>query len=165
MKPSRTHVRRFLAVLTLFTLAFIFGNSILSAEVSVKISTGLMTSLGGEAEGKNVSNPPAVPASESGNGVFYLRKLGHFSEFLVLGGEISLLLLLYGIPGREGLLLLCSGGLLVPLLDETIQIFSKRNPRVQDLWIDIAGYMTGALLAFLVWLVGVGFGKRKERSR
>lgn len=131
MKLSRNHARIILTLLTIFILlmlAFIWGNSILPAQLSSAISSFVAKLLGGEVAEMHV------------------RKAGHFTEFFLLGGGLGLFFTLKGTRGREKALFLSFLALFVPLMDETIQMFNDRGPQVRDIWIDIAGYTCGCLL-------------------
>ena len=84
-----------------------------------------------------------------------VRKTAHVTEYLTMG--LLMALALGGVfPLREkgARLLLLGGG--VALLDETIQIFSKRTSSVSDVWIDLAGFVAGCLLWELIrfWKAG-----------
>ena len=41
-------------------------------------------------------------------------------------------------------------GLLIPVIDETLQIFSDRGSALTDVWIDVCGYVVGVALACTV---------------
>ncbi len=126
-----------LLVLIGLTLAFIWGNSALSREQSTQISNFVMRLLG-----RSLS--PQRP-----NDVFAVRKAGHLLEFLALGGELALLTAVKKIPFSTAWPRLLCGGLLFPLLDETIQMTNDRSPMVRDIWIDFAGFACGCALALL----------------
>ena len=78
----------------------------------------------------------------------FVRKLAHFTEFAVLG---LLAGILFG--GRcqhlwTGLLFAAMTGAATALCDETIQLFvAGRTGQIPDIWIDVAGATTGAVLA------------------
>lgn len=73
-----------------------------------------------------------------------VRKLAHVMEYLTLG-FLALLLLAQGDLRRWKTLV--NVGLSVSLIDETIQIFTKRTSIVMDVWIDMFGFAVGVLLA------------------
>lgn len=131
---------RLCRVLLVLNVAFIWGNSAMTAEISSAIS-GLV--------GHVLEMLFRLPMGAEGSGHGLLRKLAHFSEFACLGG------LLYwraGLAGKRGktLVALAAGGvLLTACIDETIQIFVPgRSSSLIDVWIDTAGGMAGMLLAF-----------------
>lgn len=113
-------------------LVFIWGNSLMPAKVSSAFSALVTKLLGGNFAEKHV------------------RKAGHFTEFFLLGAFFYLFFTLKGKKGKEKVFPLSFLALLVPLIDETIQIFNDRGPMVQDIWIDIAGYTCGCLLVLLI---------------
>lgn len=123
------------AILIVLNLAFIWGNSLLPGQESGEISSGLLLWL------KDMF--PVL----MGMGEFLLRKLGHFSEFAMLGLLLCAFLREWGQTGihRITMPLLC--GVLAAMCDETIQTFvPDRGPSVIDVWIDTSGVITGILL-------------------
>lgn len=123
------------AILIVLNLAFIWGNSLLPGQESGEISSGLLQWL------KDMF--PVL----MGMGEFLLRKLGHFSEFAMLGLLLCAFFRECGQTGihRITMPLLC--GTLAAMCDETIQTFvPDRGPSVIDVWIDTSGVMTGILL-------------------
>lgn len=81
-----------------------------------------------------------------------LRKLAHFTEFFFLGLWCALFVLLYH-RRRWAFSAFMPFGVMIALLDETVQIFSKRGPSVKDIWIDTLGYTVAATLSLLVFFV------------
>lgn len=152
MKFSSKHARILLTVLNIFILlmlVFIWGNSVLPARLSSAISSFVTKLLGGEIVETHV------------------RKAGHFTEFFLLGGGLGLRFALKEAKRREKALLLSFLALLIPLMDETIQMFNDRGPQVRDIWIDIAGYTCGCLLALglaatVKWIAMAKKGKQKN---
>lgn len=123
------------STLLALNLLFIWGNSLLTGEVSGQISGSLLSWL----------------LACFGNLVLFgellLRKLGHFTEFACLGALLTWLFRLLEQKGihRFSMPLLC--GLLAACLDETIQVFTPdRGPSVIDVWIDTAGVCAGIFL-------------------
>ena len=80
-----------------------------------------------------------------------IRKLAHFSEYCVLGAEMMIYIQSVNktltINKLVNTLLT---GLTVAFIDETIQIFSGRGPMIIDMWIDLAGFTTGAGILYLI---------------
>jgi VanZ family protein len=130
------------------TLAFIWGNSLMPASVSGAISEWVRqivnAIIGGVGGGSGFS----------GDGV--LRKTAHMLEFLAWGAEVTVLL--HGrLKEKWPLQLLL--GLGVALIDETIQLFmAGRAGMVQDIWIDMGGFLTGCGIA-------CGILRRKKKQR
>lgn len=130
-------------------IAFIWGNSLLPAEISKAIS-GFVRNLvslflGG---GGGADNAPV------GEGI--LRKIAHFVEFACLGG---LLCWLFSMLDKHRLLALaCGFG--VACVDETIQRFVPgRGPRFTDVLLDSAGVACG--MAVLLLCVTIYQKKKK----
>lgn len=150
MKPERDRVRTatiLLTILILLMLVFIWGNSILPASISSKISAFVARLLG------------------KGTAEAHVRKAGHFTEFFAFGAALGLYVPLRGRTGGELAMRLALPGLFVPLMDETIQMFNDRGPQVRDIWIDIAGYTCGCLLALLVFFCARHFLRRRKERR
>ena len=73
-----------------------------------------------------------------------LRKCAHFAEYAVLGA------LRTGAHFSWPAALL--PGTFAALCDETIQLFVPgRSGQIADVWLDTAGYLTGALLTLLIF--------------
>lgn len=127
-----------LAALACLVLCFIWGNSMLTGEESGAVSGGLREWL--------ISTFPFLNWLPER----LLRKLGHFSEFGLLGFLSAWFFLLQGQRGvhRAAMPLLFT--VLTAVTDETIQSFSQgRSPSVIDVWIDTAGSVAGILLLLL----------------
>lgn len=133
----RTSKERLLLALSILTLAFIWGNSLMPGTLS-----GAFSDWVGQILSKVLGG---VIRPETGHGT--LRKLAHGTEYLILGVELWLLLRhLWKRPGSE--VLLC--GVLAALVDETIQLFIPgRSGAIRDVWIDLGGFLTGLLLCVL----------------
>lgn len=142
--------KRVFTVLLCLILCFIWGNSLLGAEVSGAISHFVADLFTGEQG-----------ASDEGH--YLLRKAAHFCEFAALGAIFLLFSRAWSV-GRELTLALCAFvGVFVPLVDETIQIFTGRGPALSDVWIDIAGYAFGTFLCVLgLILTARGIARRRK---
>ena len=127
-------------ILFCLILCFIWGNSMLSREVSGAISHFIADLFGGEQG-----------ATEEGHHL--LRKLAHFTEFAALGAVFWLLSGEYTKDRAKRAISAAFVGIFVPLCDETIQIFSGRGPAITDVWIDAAGYLVGTVLTVLVLIL------------
>lgn len=123
-------------ILLALTVGFIWGNSMLSKEMSGAISHFIADILGGEQ-------------GSDAEGHYLLRKAGHFCEFAFLGVIFQLFVRELTADGARRVLATALVGVSVPLIDETIQIFSNRGYALPDVWIDISGYAFGMSLAIL----------------
>lgn len=130
------HQKRNLRICTLLlilNLVFIWGNSMLPAEISQSISDCVMEWL------PDVSGEPVQQEEES----HLIRKLAHFSEFTILGFLLSWSAMLLGkkrwSPFPVGIAAAC--------IDETIQMFvPDRGPGLLDVGIDSCGVLMGMIL-------------------
>lgn len=78
-----------------------------------------------------------------------LRKCAHFGEYALLGVFIAAALRTGTHFSWAAALL---PGTLAALCDETIQLFVPgRSGQITDVWLDTAGYLTGALLTLLIF--------------
>ena len=127
--------RKIYGVLFVLVLCFIWGNSILSKEISHAISSLVASVMGGGSG-----------SGEEGHHI--VRKLAHFIEFAALGATGHLFFESLMQDKHKRYITLALIGVATPLIDETIQIFSGRGPALSDVWIDIAGYTLGALVVF-----------------
>ena len=136
-----------IAVLTLLiclTVGFIWGNSLPSKAQSSKTSSGVYAAV------KPVLDV-VFGVDKVTHGTF--RKMAHFSEFFLLGAEVSLLyLLIFGFDWKKCYLVFLFG-LVVAAIDETIQIFTGRGAAVLDVIIDYLGYLTACASFILIGVI------------
>ena len=80
---------------------------------------------------------------------FITRKLGHFTEYFLLGAELMLLALVLrpAFRLRWTWLLLFAGA--IAALDESLQLTSGRGAAVSDVLLDIFGALTGLMMTAL----------------
>ena len=169
-----------LAIFIIASLSFIFIQSSLPYEKSVKqsqIVEDIIDNIIGNNKNdqSQISDKGGSDESSSGtsqnqpedsSGGISLRKIAHFLEHGIFG----MLLFSLGIAmeseamGREKTLplhpiralFLINIGILVALIDETIQIFSKRGSSVKDIWLDIFGFVSIAAITYLtVFLIRI----------
>lgn len=122
--------------LTALALVFIWGNSLLPAEISGGFSTWLMDVIapvfGGETSG----------TGGAGDGL--LRKVAHVTEFCWLGLCLSWLMHMLRTKKMEVFLFAVTAGVAVACIDESIQFFVPgRGPGWKDVGIDTAGLLLG----------------------
>ncbi len=82
-----------------------------------------------------------------------IRKIAHIIEYAILGFQIMCILYLHYRNKLRDHVICLYAGLTIALIDETIQIFSRRGPLVSDLWIDLAGILLGTAAAFLICMI------------
>ncbi len=162
-KKKAAHRRCAVRVLTLGSALaaalFIFCNSLQTGPQSGSRSGAVMECI------QHVFAALGLRA-ESCPSEFMIRKLGHFSEFALLG--ICLLAALCSFtakPLRElGWILFAA--LSVGVLDESIQLFVPgRSGEVRDVLIDFAGAAAGIVLALAVRAVWRTIVRRKQGCR
>jgi len=141
------------AILIAFVLCFIWGHSMVSAEVSKTESLavgGFLTPFLELFVGRgNVTDR-------------LVRKLAHFSEFAVLGVLLSVNMRAYERKGRVMGSYYILLGMAAAVIDESIQLFSVgRGAQVQDILLDTAGAVCGGLITKLAFRLFSG-KSRKE---
>lgn len=129
--------------ITVLYMGFIFFNSMMPAVESSRQSSGVLTII-------------LEIAGRLGVGGYWItehliRKSAHFAEYAVLG-------ILLGIDVRQYFykigfrrLMQCWLGILIPFIDETIQLFVEgRSGQISDVWLDMAGVLTGYLVIGII---------------
>ena len=146
---------RLIKILIALTLAFIWVNSLMPKEESQAVSQSLLERI--------VELFGALGVRLSPKSDHFLRKLAHFAEFGILGAEFSFLLHLRDRQSSQGYVNCAFAGLSAAVIDESIQLVSKRGSQVQDVLLDFCGVMVG------LWLCAVIFErfieKRIDRDR
>lgn len=152
MRKSLTR-KKALRLLFLITLLFIWGQSALPRAASSMESQTLTKALFG------------IDTLER-----LIRKSAHFIEYAVLGSELFFLLpdflrklLNESYAGKTGIRYAACllSGLVIALIDETIQYFPERMPEIRDIWIDLAGVLCGTVLA---WGIASLLQSRKNKQ-
>ena len=130
----KRNARILLTAMIALMLLFIWSNSFAGSKQSNALSGWVERWL----------KPLIDPESKISEKVFdfEVRKLAHFVEYAVLGA-----LLVFGTAqaNNRNIWQLLFVVLLAAVIDETIQIFSGRTSRVQDIWIDFSGAVIGIL--------------------
>ena len=142
--------KNIITILLAVTLAFNWGNSLLSQEVSGRISDGVMHVLNTAADGLGLGEDLfTYMADVDGDGQaeptsHIVRKMAHVAEFAVLGALLALRL---ERAGKLRPLFAFGLGVLTGAIDETIQLFSHRGSQLSDVMIDALGAALGITLA------------------
>ncbi len=156
--------KRILTVLIVLALVFIWGNSLVSGELSGEISDGIMAVLNSAAEKLGFA-PDAFTymIDEDGDGVaeqptsHIIRKAAHVTEYAVFAALVFLRL---ESAGKKRFFTAWGLGALTGAIDETLQIFSHRGSQVRDVLIDSAGALLGlGVVSLILYLIS-----RKEKS-
>lgn len=146
--------RLILWIAIILTLAFIFGQSLLSQEVSDK-------------ESNVVKEKIVQPVHEAVTGKeelsYNIRDVAHIAEFSVLGLELVLILRDKKKIFRWLRAISYCG--LVALIDESIQYFSGRASQVIDIWYDIFGAVAGVGIGVLLTACIGNIKSKKQTQR
>lgn len=152
MKNDKRQVFRIILIVAIIcTLLFIFSQSLLPAEESTEVSNEFSGFLG-------ILISPDTPF-----GSFIhtnIRKIAHFTEFFFLGMLVSVYVSAFvftpDFTKKQTVFNTVNSlvfGMTVALLDETLQILSKRGPAIADVWLDTWGYVTAQLIVFAVFFI------------
>ena len=150
------------ATLLVLLLAFIWGNSMLSREVSGAISDALMEKMNTAAQWLGLGEDLfTFMADEDGDGIeeptsYLVRKIAHVTEFAVLA---ILLRSVYQKKGDRRDLWAFGTSMACAAADEAIQLFSHRGSRLLDVFIDAVGTLLGLMIAALVQA-----GRKRKQS-
>ena len=128
--------KRLLALIIALILVVIWGNSMLSKEVSGAISDFIQYNIFGFSGGGTGGSINSTP----------IRKLAHFAEFAALGAALALIFF----DRAKRYLKAFAMAAAAACLDETIQIFSNRGNSIKDVLLDCCGAAFGI---FAVWLI------------
>ena len=135
-----------IAVFIVLTLAFIWGNSVMTAARSSESSGAVYSTLKEVLD--TVFGKDVVPLTHN-----FTRKLAHFSEFALLGAEFSLLFIAIKRESYKGYIHVLPYGLFVAAVDEGLQCISDRGPALTDVMIDFCGYITAVAVFFVIFLI------------
>ena len=145
--------------LTLGFILFIFSNSMFTGPESGSQSRFVMNMINHLLASLKISY--AIPE-------LFIRKLGHFTEYFILGVLLTLTIYTYRIHGALSVFIKLFVLLLVPVFDEFIQLFTPgRGSSVADVLLDFCGGCVGMILCILlISLSRSGKGhKRRIHSR
>lgn len=155
--------RLFLIAMIICTLTFTFYQSSLPKRESAEASQTLSERL-----------EPYIP-STTPTGAFVhknIREIAHFTEFFTLGAEVALYIIFFAPhadSSPKSRLRFCIYSLalspIIPLLDETFQIFTNRGPEIVDVWLDTAGYVTASVIVFAVYYVTIYIMSRIAKAK
>ena len=122
-------------------IVFIFSNSMQVAAVSEGASGRVLDFM------QKVLRKLGMPGAANHLTMHIIRKLAHFSEYLLEGFLFMLCLRVYTRRFVRHISWPILGGLLTALTDETIQMFSDgRSSQLTDVWLDLSGAMAGILV-------------------
>lgn len=122
----------------------IWGNSLVPGSGSGPLSLSVVEAVRGALDALR------LPSDWVTN--FLVRKTAHFTEYAVLGVLVAHAFDPERTAEHMRLAAICLALVLVPSIDETIQLFvAGRSGQVTDVLLDCCGAATGVLLTYLVW--------------
>lgn len=132
------------SALIVITLGFIWVNSMISQDKSASESQAVYEVV-----------KPVFDATFGEDVITHdiCRKLAHATEFMALGAELVCLYMILNRGFSVRFIEVFSYGLFVAVIDESIQILSKRGSQVKDVLIDYLGYLIGIVCAYIVFLI------------
>lgn len=147
-------LKRCLYVAVALTVILIFSFSLKTGEESAQQSNWI-------AENMEV----IIEAIEETVGIeINIRKIGHFTEFALLGAEVIGLYLLTDKRNATKLFNVFGVGLTTAVADESIQLLIPgRCGQIKDVQIDMVGYICGAALTAAVYY-SVNFLRKKGKK-
>ncbi|MBO4331113.1 MAG: VanZ family protein [Oscillospiraceae bacterium] len=148
MRGTERRRNIFITVLIVLTLAFIWGNSLLSTDESDGLSRWIL---------RHIFNGSFfLDDFDSGNHI--LRKCAHFTEFAFLAFLICM-----RFRASKRFWLLGAAAFAAAAADETIQLFTGRGARVKDVLLDCSGAVFGIVIAAAL-LAAVKSVKRSRKA-
>lgn len=139
-------------VVMYFILNFSGQSGIDSAQLSYKVTQKLVI-LAGDITDRNLTQEEINVYTEKYH--YYVRKLAHFTEYMILAVTVAFPLYVYGMRGIW--LMLFAGTFCVGFacLDEYRQSFSLgRTPSKKDVLIDSCGVFVGIIITRIVGFIG-----------
>ena len=125
-------------IITFFVIGIIWWNSSKNVEESSGISQGVLYEIMQIFARIGISTDITE---------HIIRKLAHFTEFTALGILLSIDTVLFLKNMKQYVWIPLFIGLLVALIDETIQLFPVgRSSSVKDVWLDFSGVIFGTIL-------------------
>lgn len=141
------------AIVVMYCILNFSGQSgVDSAQLSYKVTEKLVL-IASDITDKNLT--PAEVAVYTEKYHYYVRKLAHFTEYMILAVTVAFPLYVYGMRGI--FLVIFAGAFCVGFacLDEYRQSFSfGRTPSKKDVFIDSCGVFVGILITRIVGFIG-----------
>ena len=141
----KQRVARFLlAVLIILNLAFIFIHSMMPPEV-VKEEADVASDIVSDIVGEDSA---AGELAEDN-----MDKIAHFTEFGFLGFLVSVYVISFAVNPLRRIFALPIFSAFIAGIDETIQIFSGRNPDWRDALVDVIGFSVISIIIYIIFFV------------
>lgn len=152
MSNKRKTFAVILSILIVFTLCFIFGNSLKTQSQSVVSSGGVF---------EKVKPFLSVIFGEGQITHSIFREFAHFAEFFVLGLEVALLFFVVFTLTCKIKVFAHLIGLIIAVIDESLQFLTDRGPEIIDVLIDFVGYLSALLFIVLIITIVKRFESKK----
>lgn len=141
------------AIVVMYCILNFSGQSgVDSAQLSYKVTQKLVI-IANDVTNKNLTAEEIDIYTEKYH--YYVRKLAHFTEYMILAVTVAFPLYVYGMRGIW--LMLFAGSFCVGFacLDEYMQSFSAgRSPSKKDVFIDSCGVFVGIIITRIVGFIG-----------
>ncbi len=148
-------------MLIVLTLAFIFGNSLLTVEKSNNASSGIVDMVEQIPPVQNAITNDKITKPQLTE---IVRSFAHAIEFMVLAAELMTLVLLLNLkPLVYAAFLPLFASLAFGVIDESLQMMNDRSPQIEDILKDFAGAVVGVLTVLCVYAVILCIQKRGSR--
>lgn len=95
----------------------------------------------------------------------HIRKIGHFIEYFILGQATAGISYSLAERNLKYYYIVFSVPFVISVIDEFIQYFTGRTYLIKDVWIDCAGYFSGAVLIYLTIFAVKAVIKNKKSSK
>lgn len=142
-----------MTVLSVFFVCFIWGNSLLPGTESGNLSGNVLNFVNSFLKNAGINKEVSH---------YMIRKAAHFTEHMCFGACLLVTLRAYTQEVLKYISNILFIGLLVPVIDEFIQLFiDGRGGEIKDVIIDFSGLLVGIIISFII----VFLIDRKNKSR
>lgn len=158
MKRNGYTFRTVMTILSIAFVCFIWGNSLVPGKESGALSLSIRDFV------NNILRNIGINAEVTN---YMVRKAAHFTEHMFFGACLLVTLRSYTKDIIRYLSNILFIGLLVPVIDEFIQLFiDGRGGEIKDVIIDFSGILTGIIIAsIIVRLVDRNRMRNKNKER
>lgn len=141
-------------IVLLIYVCVIYGNSLTPGDIS-SMGSGFVLS--------RIHEFMEMSALDSGWLTEHMvRKTAHFAEYAGFGMLLVLSFKTWIAPAASGLRTACELCVLVPFVDETIQLFVQgRSGQVDDIWLDLSGAFCGLVIMTVLMKL---FGNKQSKT-
>ncbi|MGN0174197.1 MAG: VanZ family protein [Acutalibacteraceae bacterium] len=96
--------------------------------------------------------------------IVFIRKIGHFTEYFILGSELAVFKIIYLKKHFLSIVNVVSVGAVAAFFDETIQLIPSlgRSAEIADVWIDIFGVLSAVIIVCFIHFLSKYLTKEKN---